>query len=225
MSPKSVSLKVRETAKSLSPGDAKDFASTKHEGLPESKEAGSAKQRGFYAMVRKAQSGEKPLSHFGKSVTEAAKKMEPKDATASQVSFTPAPQRFRPPEVSSKLSCVQLLGMSHLFQKRADINSIVMKSHKAVQQASAARRKMMADELAKLRKHNQKLQTEAEKHKATAEDAKLKVREADLKVLQAGQTAEQLKAMQTAGQPQMPPEQPAFGSMLLNAGQSEEETE
>jgi hypothetical protein len=218
----------------MSKTDVEHFAETKHTGLPDHvKHAGrSSRQRGFFAAVRSAQKGDRPLHTYGKAVSDAAKKMQPKDANesvidpSSPVAYVPRPQQEPPPEVSTKISSMVVLFLSDILTKSADIQSCILKSHKAVHQAGAARRQVLGKEIERLRKHNQKLQTQAQKDHANAEaaiqkskevsdDAAKKVQEAQMKVVQAGKTVEQMQAMQMAGRPQPPPEQPAYGAMLL----------
>ena len=198
----------------MSKSDVTHFAATNHKGLPQHKEAG--KHHGFYHMVRRAQAGERPISEYSPAVAAAARKMEPKDATSSPVSFTPKPQVDRPPEVSSKMSSYNQLAVIAGLTKLADVHSILARSHKAVQQAGLTRRQQLVKEIDRLNKHNQKLQTDTDKAHQIAEDSKQKVRESEMKVIQAGKTIEQIQAMQMAQRPAPPPEQPAYGSMLLN---------
>jgi hypothetical protein len=201
----------------MSKSDVGHFAETKHKGLPEKVAARSSRQRGFFAAVRSAQKGERPLHSYGKSVSDAAKKMQPKDAneSSSPVTYTPTPQEDPPPEVSSKMSSVQVLFISDVFTKVADIQSSIGRAHKAVHQAGAARRQMMGKEIVRLQKHNQQLLSKTEKAESVAEESKQKVREAEMKVMQAGKTIEQIQAMQMSQRPQPPPEQPAYGAMLM----------
>jgi len=206
----------------MSHSDVLHFAETKHKGLPEHvKHAGrSSRQRGFYAMVREVQSGKRPLHSVSEAVSNAAKKMEPKDSSASQVNTSPVtaipqPASEIPPEVSRKMSNVQLFFVSDIIPKMANISSMILRSHKAIHQAGAARRQVLAKEIDKLRKHNERLQNESEKAQEKAKQSEDKVREAELQVAAAGKTVEQMQAMQMAQRPPPPPEQPPYGSMLL----------
>jgi hypothetical protein len=167
-------------------------------------------------MVRSVQNGERPLHSVTKSVSDAAQKLLPKDASQeSNVTYTSEPQSVSPPEASRKMSCAQRFFVADFIPKLANISSMILRSHKAIHQAGAARRQVLAKEIDKLRKHNEKLQTQAQKAEEKAVQSEQKVREAEMQVAQAGKTVEQIQAMQMAQRTPPPPEQPPYGNMLL----------
>lgn len=220
LSPSSVSPAVRRIAKEVSPESVDHFADTRRKGLPEhSKKAG----HGFFHLMRSVQQGGKSLNSVSESVASAAKKHIPKDATEvkesgdSNVTFTPQPQTLPTPEVSSKLAFVDRFSMSLLMSKVANITSILNKTHKAVQDASNSHREVMAKELDKLRQTNQKLTQTSEAAKKQVATAEQRQRQAEINAAQAGLTIEQMQAMTLGQRTPPPPEQPAYGSMLLGA--------
>jgi hypothetical protein len=56
---------IAEVAESIDPGDAKDFASTKHEGLPEKKEAGSQHTERAMPAITKESAHQKMSTYLG----------------------------------------------------------------------------------------------------------------------------------------------------------------
>lgn len=212
------SPEVRRIAESVSKQDVLDFAHTKHRGLPDHvKEAG----KGFFHLMRSVQRGEKSIGSVSESVASAAKRHIPKDATEtkdagdSNVTFTPTPAANPTIECASKLSHVQTLGLVQLFQKQADIHSILSKSHQAIEGVSAARRDTLKQEVERLRSHNEKLQKENMDAKSKIMVSEEKAHKSEIQAAQSNLTVEQMQALQQQQRNPPPPEQPPYGAQLL----------
>lgn len=122
-------------------------------------------RNGFLAMVGAVQRGEKPLHGVSPSVTTAAKRMHPKDS-----SVVPTPP----------LGELNKFALVFLAQKRADVMSSIMTTHKAIHAAGAARRDVLGKHIETLQKHNEKLVAESEKSKADV----VKAQQDNLKIQQ-----------------------------------------
>ena len=213
LSPSKVSPSVRDLAQHISPTDALHFAETKHQGLPEK----VASRNGFLAMVRKVQAGEHGLESASKSVSDVAKRFEPKDKRAEAIVDGMTSQA-----ALTKMSSVWLLASSQFLQKQADVHSILARTHKAMHQAGAKNRELLRSELDQLKSVNQKLQGQADQASSKimqaetkAQAAAQKQQQAETEAAMASKSIEQLQMAQMAQRTPPPPEQPAYGHMLL----------
>ena len=134
LSPTEVSPKIRSIAAHISQTDARHFAETKHNGLPE-KSAGSHR---FLAMVRNVAGGGQGLETSSPAVSAAAKRYEPRDGRSM-----PLDNGVTTSAALTKMSNVMLLCAARHLCKQADVHSIIAQTHRAIAQAGAKNRELL----------------------------------------------------------------------------------
>ena len=191
------------------------FAETKHKGLPEHK---TASRHGFLAMVRKVQAGEQGLDTASKSVSDVAKRFEPKDKRSESLGSDGMTSQA----ALTKMSSVRAFAASLFLQKQADVHSILARTHKSMHQAGAKNRELLRKELDQMKATNQKLQAQSDQASSKimqaetkAQAAAQKQQQAETEAAMASKSIEQLQMAQMAQRTPPPPEQPAYGHMLM----------
>lgn len=156
--------------------------------------ATSEKQRRFFALVNSVQTGERALDSVTQDVARAARSMKPRD-THDFMTLDKAKKH----KAKDATEVPVKLALAFQMIKIADLRSSLHRTESAIHQVAAKRRGTLETLTDRLKKENEKLRADSQKMQMSA-----------------SKTTTDAQAMLAASQqqPQPPPAQTPYGSML-----------